>query len=152
MVTVVVIGIISALAAPSFDRSIDRIKFRSQNKEILSMMRTARSLAISEKVPHGVHFDGNSMVITLFKDSNNPLGSSYEAGQDTLIACDTLSSTFVYLHAALSTSAVVYQPNGSASESGTVLLISADGNSVNSSQLSVLASTGRSRIDNMTYY
>jgi prepilin-type N-terminal cleavage/methylation domain-containing protein len=152
MTAVVIIGIISALALPSFERSFQQIKFKSQAKETISVLRTARSDAITEKAPYGVHFDGNAYIITMFKDIANLPSASYDAGADSVVRVDTLSSEFVYLYATFVNSAVVFQPNGSASESGVIYLLSDAGGSVNYGVSTVLASTGKATLEQIDSY
>ncbi len=59
MTTVVVIGIAAAMVAPGFDRAVKRIEFKAKTKDAVSMFRTARSFAISDKVPYGIYFDNS---------------------------------------------------------------------------------------------
>ena len=152
MTAVVIIGIISALAVPSFEKSFQRIKFRGQAKESISMLRTARSNAITEKAPYGIHFDGTAYVITMFKDKANLASATYDAGADSVVRVDSLSSEYVYLYASFGSSAVVFQPNGSASETGVIYMMSYTGNSVNFGVSSVLASTGKSTLEQIDCY
>jgi len=58
--TVVIISIVSAMAVPRFQVAIERVKFRSANRDIVSTMRLARSLAVSDKHQYGVYFDGDA--------------------------------------------------------------------------------------------
>jgi len=146
MTAVVIIGIITGLAAPTFNKSIQRIKFRSQTKDVVSMLRTARSLSITEKTPYGLHFDYASHVITMFKDLSAISSFSFEPGADSVAKADTLATDFEYLFATFDNSAVVFQPNGSASATGNIYLLWANDISVNFSHVNVLASTGRTKI------
>jgi prepilin-type N-terminal cleavage/methylation domain-containing protein len=152
LVTVVVIGIVSGLAAPQFDEAINRIKFRSQAKNMVSMLRTARSHTIAEKRPFGVHFDLNSGVISLFKDIHDPAAQLFDPVNDSVAAVDSLPPEFVYVYATFPTSAVIFQPNGSASESGDIYTIADYSDSYHFSQVSVLASTGKSKVEYICNY
>jgi len=152
MATVVIIGILSSIAAPSFERSYDRIKFRGKTKDIVSLMRLARSEAITKKAPYGVHFDDQAMIISLFKDEANLSNYSYDIGSDSLVKVDSLPPEFVYLYGTFANAAVVFQPNGSASSSGYIYLISYNNDITNTSSASVLASTGKSRVDYIHNY
>ncbi len=146
MITVVIIGIIAAMAAPYFDRSIQQIRFKTQAKDVLSTLRMARSNAVTEKCQYGVYFDFESQGITAFKDIANPKSFIYDDGLDSVISVDTLNGDFAYLWASFTNSAVVFRPNGTASESGDIFLYSEASESYNWSHLNVLASTGRSKI------
>ncbi|MBN2226069.1 MAG: GspH/FimT family pseudopilin [candidate division Zixibacteria bacterium] len=146
MATVVIIGIVAAMATPHFDRAIDRIKFRSQTKNLVSMLRTARSNAIAEKAPYGVVFDFGANTITMFRDSTNIGSNTYEAGSDSVITADTLLVGFSDCSTTFPNSAVVFQPNGSASSSGDVDLHFESIKEASDSRVNVLASTGRSKV------
>lgn len=146
MTTVVIVGIVAAMATPHFERAIDRIKFRSQTKNLVSMLRTARSNAISEKVPYGVAFDFGSNTITMFRDTTNVGSNTYEAGSDSVITADTLGVGYMYCSITFPNSVIVFQPNGSASSSGDIYLHCETAKEISDSQINVLASTGRSKM------
>jgi Tfp pilus assembly protein FimT len=152
MAVAVVIGIATSLAAPSFDRAMQRIKFRGETKNILSVLRTARSDAIAEKAPYGVHFNETDFVITLFKDINNPGNFSYEPGADSVIRADSIYDEIVYLYSSFPNSAVIFQPNGSASGTGDIFMMSQDADAINLTHINVLASTGRSKVEYIHNY
>ncbi|MFH2035424.1 MAG: GspH/FimT family pseudopilin [Candidatus Zixiibacteriota bacterium] len=146
MVTVVIIGIVSAMAAPSMERSIQQFKFKSSTKEMLSTLRKARSNAIAEKNPYGVYFNYETQEIIAFRDDANPSSFTYDDGADSVISVDTVLGDYSYLWASFTNSAVVFQPNGTAHESGYIYMYSEKDGSFNSSGSNVLASTGRSKI------
>jgi len=152
MAVVVVIGIATSLAAPTFDRSVQRVKFRGETKNVVSALRTARSYAISEKTPYGLYFDGNSFTLTLFKDIANPSDFTYEYANDSTVRVDSLPHEFNYLYATFPNSAVIFEPNGTASSSGDVFLMSTSGSIINLSDVSVLAATGRCRVEYIHNY
>ncbi len=152
MAVVVVIGIATSMAGPSFDRAIQRIKFRGESKNLVSALRTARSSALSDKAPYGLYFDGNGFTLTLFKDIANPSNYSYEIGSDSVVRIDSLPREFTYMYSSFPNSAVIFKPNGTASSTGDVYLMSQSGSIINLSQVNVLASTGRSRIEYIHNY
>jgi len=152
LAAVVIIGIVTSMAAPELERSIQRIKFRSETKNLLSTLRTARSHAIADKNPYGVYFDANALTIILFKDITNPSNFTYDAGSDSVLRADTLPSEFVYLNATFPNSAVIYGANGTAQATGDVYMMSTPSATINLTQLNVLASTGRSKIQYIHNY
>lgn len=152
MAVVVMIGIATSLAGPSFDRGIQRIKFRGETKNVISALRTARSNAVTEKSPYGLYFDGNSFTLTLFKDKVDLGNFSYESGSDSIVRVDSLPHEFTYLYSTFPNSAIVFEPNGTASSSGDIYLMSESGSIINLSQLNVLASTGRSKVEYIHNY
>jgi len=152
MAAVVIIGILSSIAAPSFERTVQRIKFRGKTKDIVSVMRMARSEAITKKAPFGVHFDDQAMIVSFFEDKANLASFTYDVGSDSLIRVDSLPPEFIYLYPTFGTASVVFQPNGSASSSGYIYMISLINGNVNTSSASVLASTGRSKVEYIHNY
>ncbi|MFH1700670.1 MAG: GspH/FimT family pseudopilin [Candidatus Zixiibacteriota bacterium] len=152
MVIVVIIGIISAMALPRFKITIDRLKFKTATKEMLSTMRLARSSAITQKQPFGVNFDASNMTVTLFQDIVNQASQSFESG-DSVIYVDTLPDDCFLVATTFGGQSLVYQPNGSASASGYVWLLSyTTDDDIHFGLINVLASTGRTKVDGIYYY
>jgi Tfp pilus assembly protein FimT len=152
MAIVVIIGIVAAMAAPRFSRTISRLKFRTSARDIVSKMRLARSNAITHKQPFGVNLDNSDMTMTMFVDTYNPGSFTFESA-DSVISVDTLPDGFVYLGTDFGQTAVVYRPNGSASQTGHVYCVTNNGtDGVNIGIFHVLASTGRTKIESLNYY
>ncbi|MEZ5358901.1 MAG: GspH/FimT family pseudopilin [Candidatus Zixiibacteriota bacterium] len=151
MVIVVIIGIVSAMAFPNFSQAINRLRFKGAARDIVSTMRLARSNAITQKQPYGVYFDQDDMTVTSFLDLVNPAGGSFESG-DSVLAVDSLPDDFVALGTSFG-GAIVYNPNGTASSTGSVNFVShpSDGG-VNICSVSVLASTGRTKMGDIYNY
>jgi len=112
MTTVVLIGIIAAMAVPKFESSFERLNYKSANRDIVSTLKVARSKAISDKAPYGVFFDQNTLTMTLFKDVVSPELYEYNDG-DEVIRTDTLSGDMEYLDTNLDNDAIIFMPNGS---------------------------------------
>jgi prepilin-type N-terminal cleavage/methylation domain-containing protein len=149
---VVIIGIVSALAVPRFSDTINRLKFRSASREMVSMLRLARSYAVTNKSQFGVYFDQNSYIVTLFKDTDNPASAVFNAVADSIMSVDTLPEDFVYLYTSAPSSAVVYRSNGTATSSSFVNFMSAPDDLINYGNIDILASTGRTKITDMATY
>jgi type IV fimbrial biogenesis protein FimT len=158
--TVVIIGIVSAMAVPRFQVAVERVKFRSANRDIVSTMRLARSLAVSDKQQYGVYFDGagwsetysSGLTYTLFKDLDNPANYSFDAG-DSVIRIDTLPSEFVLLITDITNDAVIFLPNGSAgfTGGGNIVTMASTEDLIAILDHNVLASTGRIRSSSYYY-
>ncbi len=144
MVVVLIFGVLSALAAPTFQRSYDGFKFHEGERSVTSSLKKARSFSVSSKAPVGVHFNSGSRVVTIFKNTTNPSQTSFE-DTDSVYSSDTLPSDFSYVYADMGNSAVVFQPNGSAtySGSGMVFLLGETNKLTATFTISILASTGR---------
>jgi hypothetical protein len=65
---------------------------------------------------------------------------------------DSLPPEMIYLYATFTNSAVIFQPNGSASGSGYIYMIALSNSIVNTSSASVLASTGKSKVEYIHNY
>lgn len=146
MVTAVVIGVLATLSAPGFQRAYDKAKFRAGERVITSGLKKARGFAISNKNGFGVHVNGDTRIVTVFENKNNPDIASFENG-DSVFAADTLPDEFRYVYLAADNNCIVFQPNGSARVGltgyGNVFLIGETGNMMAFFVVNVLASTGR---------
>jgi prepilin-type N-terminal cleavage/methylation domain-containing protein len=152
MVVVVLIGIIAAMAVPKFTQTLNRLRFRTEARNIVSTLRLARSHAVTDKQPYGVHFDNDKRIVTMFLDTENPTLHQFETA-DSIISVDTLPSEFVYLNTDYGIPSVVYSPNGSASNSGNVYFMTFDSDdNINVGSINILASTGRTKMGDLFYY
>lgn len=145
MITVVIIGLVSAMAVPRFARAYERMTFRSANREISSTIRLARSMAISNKDVFGVHFNNESKVISLFKkDDTSTLLDTYES-TDSLIRADTVYGIFDMITTDLANNAISFRPNGSAvfTGGGNIVTLTSNEDLIGINQFNILASTGR---------
>ena len=144
MITAVIIGVVAAMAVPSFQSAYDRHSFRSGHDMMTSTIKKARSYAISNKEPHGVYFDPEALAVTLFQNVTNPTASSFESG-DFVLSVDTLPGEFQYLYTDLENSAIIFRPNGSAQLTGygNIFLAGETDDMMAYFSTNVLASTGR---------
>ncbi len=152
IVGVVIVGVAAAMAAPRFQIAIDRAKFRSATRDVISMLREARSRSISEKKNFGVNFISYPAVVAMFEDA----GASPDLfdGGDVIVAADTLSvGTGSYINflwdAELTFPGlpVVFSPNGSASNGGAVWVICETEHSVCYTKIHILSATGRISVE-----
>lgn len=148
MITVVIIGIVAALAVPRFDTAFERMNFRSANQDMQSMMKLGRSMAITEKNQYGLFFDTQDRTITLFKDLVNTASLDYVTG-DSLIRVDTLPHEFTYMSTAMTDNIMAFRPNGSCTFDGTgyIMTIASGERLVAINEATILASTGRVAMD-----
>ncbi len=153
MSSVVIMGIIAAMAGPRFSHEIEKMEFRGTARDMVSVLRQARSLAISEKANYCVDFDASAGTFTLFKDKVVTTPAALQSG-DSTISVDTIPGEFGGLTSTF-TGAVLFSSNGSASESGSVTPISYGseaGSATSYATISVLSSTGRVRLDDLQSY
>ncbi|RKX21979.1 MAG: hypothetical protein DRP35_03065 [Candidatus Zixiibacteriota bacterium] len=113
--TVAIIGIVSTMAVPRVQKALDKINSKSGNREMVSSLKLARSMAITDKVPYGVNLGTNEpFTFTLFKDEANLANYTFDDA-DSVIRVDTLPIEFSTLTSNLSTQTIIFQPNGSVS-------------------------------------
>ena len=153
MTTVVIVGIIASMAVPRFQKSFERMHFRTANRDIISTLRLARSKAVSEKAPHGVFFDSQNRTVTIFKDTDSPSLYLF-SHSDSVIATDTLPIEFTYLDTDNTGDVLVFMPDGSArfTGGGHITTLAVTSSTVGIQILNVLSSTGRIKtIGNFIY-
>jgi Tfp pilus assembly protein FimT len=126
--TLVIVGILASMAAPRFEKAFWNIRFRSANKDIVSSLRLARSMALSDKRQYGVYFDYNANAVTIFRDSVNLADLTFDSPGDSVIRSDTIPNDVAYFSTDLNTSVVAFAPNGTADFDGG----SAGGANINS--------------------
>ncbi len=109
----VIVGVVASMAVPRFQRAYERMQFRSANRDIVSSLRLARSMAITDKIQYGVYFDYDDMTITIFQDLVNPTAFVYDNG-DPVVRQDTLADNVQYVFTDVPNNAIMFNPNGSA--------------------------------------
>ena len=142
VIVAVIVGVMSALAVPSFLNYASKMEAKGTARNIVSTLRMARSKAISERVSYGVHFDAGNRRYTFFKDKGNP--TQYDAGTDSLISQVALDRDVNYGINTFTNAAVVFKTDGGASSSGDMQILPGSGGFTYN--INVLASTGRVRL------
>ncbi len=152
LITAIIIGLVAAMAAPNFTRAWERQKFRGGNGDLISKLKTARSHAISSKIPYGVYIDSESKSFTVFKDVTNLGGRTFDSG-DSVISVDTLPREFEMIYADVENSVIIFNSNGSADFGGcgSIVTYGCTEQTVSISKIDVLASTGRVTTDSDYY-
>jgi Tfp pilus assembly protein FimT len=142
MIIIVVIGVLAAMAVPSFLTMMPRLKLKSDARTMINYLRTARSRAIAENNQYGIYFDANNSRLILFKDTNDPTGATYNAGQDSVIdSSATLNNGVAFGAVSFTNNSVVFFSSGAAAESGSLILSHCD--VARYYTVNVLASTGK---------
>jgi len=150
-IVAVAIGIISMLAIPQFGKVMERLKLKTAGRDVISALRLARSSAVSQKDQFGVYFDYNSNQYILFHDLANPSSFTYDVGSDSVIATKDLPGNVNLGYISFPNFAVVFKPNGSASNSGNVGIY-CYGEYYGYLAVDVLGSTGRVKLISGDYY
>jgi len=150
LAAVVIIGIVSALAVPNFQEAIRWMNFRNGTRDIVAKLRLARSNAITTKRQYGVYFDCDAKIMKMFLDTISVADYRYDNG-DSIIEVDTLPKEFSTLTTpgSFTNYSVIYKPNGSASASGQIVASAYNAGCHFDGYISVLASTGKTKIDSL---
>ncbi len=142
VVVAVVIGVMAALAVPSFLNYTSKLQAKSTARDIISTLRMARSKAISERVKYGIFFDAGNRRYTFFKEKSG--NEQYDSGADSVITQTTLDRDVNYGTNSFTNTTVVFRTDGSASTSGDMQILPAAGGFTYT--INVLASTGRIKL------
>jgi Tfp pilus assembly protein FimT len=140
MTVVVIIGIIAAMAVPSFLGYIPKLRVKSASRDIVSQLRLARSKAVSERQPYGVAFNLTDDAVYTFADTDDPSSQQYTVS-DSVVKADTLNSDLSIASCTYANNCVVFNSTGAASTSGDLQVVTGDGSIIMS--INILASTGR---------
>lgn len=141
--TVVIIGVLAALAVPLFSKTMEKLKLNAATRDVVSDIRWARSKAIASRTQVGINFNLSSKTYTVFMDTDNPSLFEYSAADDSILktynfsGLGTMSTTFA-------DSTVIFKPDGSATTSGQFSCQSYGG--THTRTVDVLASTGRVKV------
>jgi prepilin-type N-terminal cleavage/methylation domain-containing protein len=152
LIVSVIVGLVAAMAVPRVQIAYDRMQFTSTHRELISTLKLARSLAITEKNHYGVYLDGDATTITLYKDKTAG-GHDYVAGTDSVIRIDTLPIHTSYLGSDIENNAILFAPNGSADfgGGGNIFMMASSPDILGIFWTNVLASTGRIDQDAVFY-
>ena len=142
MIVAVIVGVMSALAVPSFLNYTTKLEAKSTARDIVSTLRAARSKAISERVKYGVFFDAGNKRYTFFKEKTG--NEQYDAGGDSLISQIVLEPDVNYGANSFTNTTVVFKTDGGASSSGDMQILPGSGGFTYN--INVLASTGRVKL------
>jgi Tfp pilus assembly protein FimT len=149
MVIAVMIGVLSAMAIPRWLEYLPQLRTKTAARDTISTLREARSLAISQKVDYGVHFnvyDGN---YTLFANTSDP-GQATFSEEDSVISRNDIGLEVRMNYTTFPDNCVVFDPNGAASGSGTIMVNS--GNYQSMFTIEVLQATGRVKLHEGYYF
>ncbi len=159
IIGVVIVGIAAAMAVPRFQTAVERMQFRSANRDIVSALRMARSQAISQHSAFGIYFDYGALTMTLFEKKGTDM-DSYEPAWDDVVRVDTLGGTdgkfLDYIITSLddspTESSIVFESDGSATAGGDIFTIELTDAMVGVAHINVLPSTGRVTLENTWIY
>ncbi|GAB4316864.1 MAG: hypothetical protein Kow0074_05110 [Candidatus Zixiibacteriota bacterium] len=142
-IVAVLASVLAAMAVPRWLEYIPQMRTKAAVKDVVSTLREARSMAISRKVPFGVYFNAEDGSYVLFEDKDAP-GNETFASLDSVITVSPVGTDVEMKFSTFPDNAVFFNPDGSASLSGTVMFESA--NYQTQYTVEVWAATGRVRM------
>jgi Tfp pilus assembly protein FimT len=143
VIAAVVLGVIVTMAGPQFGDTIQKLKFKSKSRDVVSDIRLVRSDAVSQRTQFGIHFDYEQNGYVLFKDLVNPGLYQYDTGDSVLKTISWGQEASLY-YTSFDPTTIIFKPDGSASVSGDVIV--ADATDVHRARVNVLAATGRVKL------
>lgn len=144
MIIIVIIGILAAIAVPSFSSIMPKLRVRSDARGTMNYLRLARSMAISEGAQVGVYVDTVNRRYFIFKDTISPAMMTYNDGDSVMVGPEILDADVALFSSTFANNSVIFMSTGSASQSGNFVFAQSDGS--NQYTVSVLGSTGRSKM------
>ena len=145
----VIIGVLSAMAVPRWLEYLPQLRTKAAARETVSTLREARSLAISQKVTYGVYFDVYDGNCTLFANTTDPAEATFSEG-DSVITKNAVGLAVRMNYTTFPDNCVIFDPNGSASGSGTVNVNSENYQTMYT--IEILQATGRVKLHEGYYY
>ena len=139
----VIVSLLAAMAIPRWLEYMPQLRTKTAVRDAISTLREARSLAISQKTDYGVYFDVFDGGYTLFANTAGPQEPSFS--EDDSVVCRSNIGLDVHLNfTTFPDNCVVFEPNGAASESGTVTVNS--GNYQTMYTIEISQATGRVKL------
>ena len=152
MITAVIIGLMAMMAVPRFQIAYSRLQYKSANRDMISTLKLARSMAITNKRQFGVHLDGETRAVTLFQDVA-PGTYEFDEAADSVVRVDTLPPDFSYVATDMTNDVIFFRANGSADfeGGGNIHTMAYTQSVVALYDTNILASTGRVHSDSHYY-
>ncbi|MEE9553381.1 MAG: GspH/FimT family protein [candidate division Zixibacteria bacterium] len=144
MIIIVIIGILAAIAVPSFSSIMPKLEVRAQARATLNYIRQARSRAISEGTQYGVHVDAANGQYLLFKDTVNPAQMTYHNGDSVVVGPEIIDPDVNLVASTFANNTIIFQQTGRASQSGSFTYDKSGGGAQYT--ISVIGATGRSKM------
>ncbi|MCK4858093.1 MAG: prepilin-type N-terminal cleavage/methylation domain-containing protein [candidate division Zixibacteria bacterium] len=152
MIAVVIIGIMAAMAAPSFEGAIKQMKFKGAGREILSRFRLARAAAVTLQEPHGIYIDSDTRELVFFVDKANLSQQQFDLSGDSVVQRDSIAAPIESIYSCFPNQTVVFFPDGTASSSGDVYIHYWEEEQYYAFSVWVTAATGRAKLEVYDYY
>ncbi len=143
LVVLLILGITLAASVPAFTRYLASSTLDNAGSEFAGRLRLARQTAVAQEVPQIVSWDTVAKTYTIVSDTN---GDGIVQGGEPILGPFTLPDGIDLANDTgdpFGGTTLTFNANGSASESGSMVLSNAKNGSVT---LSVLSPTGQVRL------
>jgi len=138
MIVIAIIAILAAIAAPNYQTFMAQRRLNGAARQIMSDLMHARMQAVSQNHNFKITFPNDHEYKILYDDNNNGSADTGEVLQTKN------SQTDYYDVTVLANSNVIFKPNGTASDYGTVRVRNVSGD-----RYIIVASAGRVRVDKL---
>jgi len=138
-----IVGVLMALAAPSFIKYLPGIRLRGDARDVASVLRLARMRAVAERAQYGVYLDDQETPpqFVLFQDVDED--EAFDEAEDEIAFSQELYQKTRYLEVNVTNNVALFRANG-ASNGGWILLGLSQGS--DSLVVDILPSTGRVKV------
>jgi type IV fimbrial biogenesis protein FimT len=143
IVVMVILAIISALAAPSFSEWIEKYRVKSASRQLVTDLQLMKMKSISDKVQHRIRFINASNQYMLERyDASAPAWVQFDIVRDIASSTNPYFAKGVSFTQGLNGNNITFSPSGSANPFGTVIFTTGD-----QTRNVVVSMTGRIRIE-----
>lgn len=138
-----IVGVLMALAAPSFIKHLPGIRLKGDARDVASVLRLARMRAVAERARYGVYFDDGEIPpqFVLFQDVDED--EAFDEAEDEIAFSQELYLKTRYDQVNVTNNVAVFRANG-ASNGGWISLVLAQGS--DTLVVNILPSTGRVKV------
>ena len=143
VMTLAILGVLLALAVPSFVKYLPGIKLKGDVRDVASVMRLARMRAVAERAQYGVYFSvlAEPAQYTVFQDVNED--EDFQSGTDDVVFSRELNRRVVYRVVNFANDAAVFRADGTSNGGWISLGLSERADSL---AVDILPSTGRVKV------
>ncbi len=119
MISVGILAVMVALTIPSFGRYLQTWRLNGETDQLATMLRSARSAAVSKNISTVFVFDQNNDTYFYFEDVN---GDGVRGNGEYCSEAIDLPPGIIFQGHTLSQPRIFFGPKGNANESGTITL------------------------------
>ena len=142
-VVLAIMGILAALAVPSFIKYLPGVKLKGDARNVASVSKLARMRAVAEGVQYGIFFDDGQTPVQfiLFQDVNE--NEEFDISTDDVIFSQELYENTLFRRVDFANDVVIFKADGSSNGGWVSLGLEERSDSL---VVDILPSTGRVKV------